>query len=115
MIELQTIKKPPESPLEGAEGAIVAPREVTKGAIGAATGEKSRSMEYLVAKGKSGPIRPPFESVIGRDERVRILDTDLYPWSAICALRMRGPSGGAMGTGWFIGPRTVITAGHCVY
>jgi glutamyl endopeptidase len=47
---------------------------------------------------------------------VRILDTELAPWRMICALRMRGQSGaGALGTGWFIGPRTVLTAGHCVY
>jgi glutamyl endopeptidase len=54
--------------------------------------------------------------VIDRDERVRILETELPPWRMICALRMRGPSGaGAIGTGWFIGPSTVATAGHCVY
>jgi V8-like Glu-specific endopeptidase len=29
---------------------------------------------------------------------------------------MVGPSGaGAIGTGWFIGPKTVATAGHCVF
>jgi V8-like Glu-specific endopeptidase len=70
----------------------------------------------LVVTGKGGPIRPPFESVIGVDERIRILDTDLAPWRMICALRMQGASGaGAIGTGWFIGPRTVLTAGHCVF
>jgi V8-like Glu-specific endopeptidase len=70
----------------------------------------------VVVKGKGGPIRPPFETVINRDERVRILDTDLAPWRMICALRMRGGNGaGAIGTGWFIGPKTVITAGHCVF
>ncbi|WP_170856969.1 trypsin-like serine peptidase [Geodermatophilus africanus] len=54
--------------------------------------------------------------MIGRDERVRILDTDLHPWRMICALQMRGPTGaGAIGTGWFIGPKTVVTAGHCVF
>ena len=73
-------------------------------------------MRHLVVKGKSGPLLSPFETVIGRDERVRILDTELPPWRMICALRMRGPSGaGAIGTGWFIGPRTVLTPGHCVF
>jgi glutamyl endopeptidase len=69
-----------------------------------------------VVRGRSGPLLPPFETVIGVDERTRILDTDLAPWRMVCALRMRGPSGvGAIGTGWFIGPKTVLTAGHCVY
>jgi hypothetical protein len=59
-----------------------------------------------MVKGKSGPLLSPFETVIGRDERVRILDTELPPWRMMCALRMRGPGGaGAIGTGWFIGPR----------
>lgn len=89
---------------------------MTKGHPGTATAEVSRSLRHLTVRGKSGPILPPFETVIGRDERVRILDTDLAPWRMICALRMRGRSGaGAIGTGWFIGPKTVLTAGHCVF
>lgn len=115
MIELKSVSKP-VGPFENLEAAEVASRNITEGAYGTATAETSRSVQYLVAKGKSGPIRPPFETVIDRDERVRILDTELYPWRMICALRMRGPSGaGAIGTGWFIGPKTIVTAGHCVF
>ncbi len=115
MIELRTVTKP-VPPFEGLEGAEFLSPVSTPGASGTATEEVSRSLEHLVTTGKSGPIRPPFESVIGVDERVRILETDLYPWRMICALRMRGPTGaGAIGTGWFIGPRTVVTAGHCVF
>jgi V8-like Glu-specific endopeptidase len=34
----------------------------------------------------------------------------------ICALRMRAPAGNAaIGTGWLVGPRTIVTAGHCVF
>jgi glutamyl endopeptidase len=115
MIELKSVHKPSSS-LESMEMAPVAP-PATKGSAGAATTETSRSLRHLVVAGKSGPIAPPFESVIGPvDDRVRILDTDLPPWRMICALRMRGPTGaGAIGTGWFIGPRTVLTAGHCVF
>jgi glutamyl endopeptidase len=114
MIELKSVHKP-SSGLESMEAAPVAP-PATTGSSGAATSETSRSLRHLVVAGKSGPIAPPFESVIGIDERVRILDTDLQPWRMICALRMRGPTGaGAIGTGWFIGPRTVLTAGHCVF
>jgi V8-like Glu-specific endopeptidase len=33
----------------------------------------------------------------------------------ICNLRIEGPRGAAVGTGWLVGPRTVLTAGHCVH
>ena len=117
MVELTSVTKPTPStsPFESLEAAPAAP-PATEGSPGSATDEVSRSLRHLVVKGKSGPITLPFETVIDRDERVRILDTDLAPWRMICALRMRGPSGaGAIGTGWFIGPKTVLTAGHCVY
>jgi V8-like Glu-specific endopeptidase len=114
MIELASVDKP-RTTLESLEAAPAAP-PATKGYEGAATTEVSRSFAHLVVKGKSEPISSPLESVISVDERIRIMDTDLSPWRMICALRMRGPTGaGAIGTGWFIGPRTVLTAGHCVY
>lgn len=106
----------PSSPFESLETAATPVRRTTGGNPGSATSEVSRSLRHLTVRGKSGPVLSPFETVIGRDERVRILDTELSPWRMICALRMRGPGGaGAIGTGWFIGPRTVLTAGHCVY
>jgi V8-like Glu-specific endopeptidase len=113
MIELTSVHKP-SAAFEMAEVAP-APPPATPAGLGVTTGEESRSFRLLVAKGPAEPP-PAFESVIGTDERVRILDTDLAPWRMIAALRMRGPSGaGAIGTGWLIGPRTVLTAGHCVY
>lgn len=57
----------------------------------------------------------PFESLVGRDDRVRILDTQNAPWRMICSLSIQGPRGGFVGTGWFAGPKTIITAGHCIY
>jgi glutamyl endopeptidase len=116
MFALGSVDKPsPAAAFESAEVPSTAPPP-TVGYEGADAGEVSRSREHLVAIGKSDEAIPAFESVIGTDERVRILDTDLSPWRMICALRMRGPSGaGAIGTGWFIGPKTVLTAGHCVF
>ncbi len=114
MVELKSVTKE----TLGLESLDVGPPppKITKGYAGSATAEVSRSVRHLVVKGKSGPISSPFETVIDADERVRILDTDLTPWRMICALRMRGPSGaGSIGTGWFIGPKTVLTAGHCVF
>lgn len=120
MIEIKSITKPP--PSEDRPGGIEVesltsqPSEVLPGGVGSASAETSRSHKFLVAKGRSGPIASPLESVVGIDDRTRILDTDLSPWRMICALRMRGPTGaGAIGTGWFVGPRTLLTAGHCVF
>jgi len=89
---------------------------VIEGNPGTVNGEKSRSLEQLVAKGKAAIIpAPALETIIGQvDSRVRILDTDLDPWRMICNLEITGPLGRFVGTGWFAGPRTVITAGHCV-
>ena len=56
------------------------------------------------------------EVVIGTDDRVRINNTTDYPWRAICSLSMTAADGsGWIGTGWLVAPRTIITAGHCVY
>ena len=116
MIELRSVTKPAPS-MSALESLDTAPAtaRATEGSPGTATGEISRSLRHIVVRGKGGPITPPFETVIGRDERVRILDTDLAPWRMICALRMRAQRRGTLGTGWFIGPKTVLTAGHCVF
>jgi V8-like Glu-specific endopeptidase len=56
------------------------------------------------------------EVVIGPDGRLRIEDTEDYPWRSICSLRITAGDGSPwIGTGWFIAPRTLITAGHCLY
>lgn len=56
------------------------------------------------------------EVVIGRDDRVRITNTDTYPYSAICSLEITASTGRQfVGTGWLSSDDTVITAGHCVY
>jgi glutamyl endopeptidase len=56
------------------------------------------------------------EVVLGVDNRIRVQNTTLFPWRAICALRIRARNGqNFIGTGWLVSPRTVITAGHCVF
>ena len=125
MLELKAVPKPiPQRGLEATTVATEQPRKSTEGSPGTEQGEESRSAKLLLVKGKGAPIQrrlasnpgSGLESVLGIDERTRILDTDLAPWRMICALRMRVPSGGAaIGTGWLAGPRTIITAGHCVF
>lgn len=62
---------------------------------------------------------PLLESVIldgDGDGRERVFDTTHYPYSAIASLEILARDGQMyVGTGWFVSPRTVITAGHCVF
>ncbi|MEX2233629.1 MAG: serine protease [Cyclobacteriaceae bacterium] len=58
---------------------------------------------------------PAMEVVIGTDERIQITDTQKYPWRVIASLLITAADNSQwIGTGWFISPRTLITAGHCV-
>lgn len=55
-------------------------------------------------------------SIIGPDGRTRVYGTTSFPYRAIAFLRVTWPNGSSgTCTGWFIGRRTVATAGHCVY
>jgi V8-like Glu-specific endopeptidase len=58
-------------------------------------------------------LRP--QSVIDTDDRVPVRTTAGVPWRSICCLRISYEHGGtAIGTGFFIGPRAIATAGHNV-
>jgi glutamyl endopeptidase len=62
------------------------------------------------------PHEAALEAIIGDDDRVQITATNVYPWRVHCSLRITAADGSPwIGTGWFCGPHTVITAGHCVY
>lgn len=66
--------------------------------------------------GDCGPEGAPPESICGSDDRVRVTNTSAVPWRWICKLIISFPNGASGGcTGWFIGPKAVMTAGHCVY
>lgn len=56
------------------------------------------------------------EVVIGTDDRKRITATTSFPWRSICSLLVTAQDGSRwIGTGWLVGHRTVITAGHVIY
>ena len=58
---------------------------------------------------------PRLEAVIGTDERVRIQDTTKLPWRVNASLLITAADNSQwIGTGWFISPRTLVTAGHGV-
>lgn len=60
--------------------------------------------------------RAALEVVIGADDRTQVTSTTLPPWRWICSLRITAANGAQfIGTGWLVGARTVMTAGHCVY
>jgi V8-like Glu-specific endopeptidase len=53
--------------------------------------------------------------VHGPDNRTQIKETGKYPWRVHASLLITARDASQwVGTGWFIGPRTLITAGHCV-
>jgi V8-like Glu-specific endopeptidase len=56
------------------------------------------------------------ETVHGFDNRLRVNETAQYPYRANASLLITARDGSQwIGTAWFISPRTLITAGHCVY
>jgi glutamyl endopeptidase len=59
---------------------------------------------------------PRLEAVIGTDERVQITETGKLPWRLSASLLITAADNSQwIGTGWFISPRTLVTAGHCVF
>ncbi len=56
------------------------------------------------------------ETVCGRDDRVKIPNTTIAPYKFICKLFIKGANGKRyIGSGFFIGPRCIITSGHCLH
>jgi glutamyl endopeptidase len=83
-----------------------------------------------IAEASFGPLRPGMnplddpiveappapEVVFGTDDRIQILNTADYPWRVHADLRITAANGTLWsGTGWFIGPHTLATAGHVVF
>ena len=69
-----------------------------------------------IAEASFGPPPPLAETVHGPDNRVKINNTSAYPWRVHASLLITAADNSQwIGTGWFIGPHTLITAGHVVY
>ena len=88
----------------------------------ATTTESTASPEAPLAKlpdiGRAsfGEREVHLETVHGPDNRIRVMQTDQYPYRVNASLLITARDGSQwIGTGWFISPRTLITAGHCVY
>lgn len=120
-MDLKSVDRPaPARTASPFESRSSQPTVVRDGAPGAETGG-SRAAQFLVAGTRKEPLRAParnvFESILGDvDRRKQILETDLAPWRMICSLQIINNNNlEYVGTGWFAGPRTIITAGHCVF
>ena len=69
-----------------------------------------------IGEASFGPSPVLAETVHGPDNRVQITNTAVYPWRAHASLLITARDGSQwIGTGWFIGPHTLMTAGHVVF
>lgn len=114
----------PWSSSPATESAAAFSRVETVGSPGTADPRLTADTLDLLVSGRNGKrikstaVRIGTETVIGTDDRSMISETDKLPWRMIAALRLHAKApfeGEFIGTGWFIGPRTLLTAGHCVY
>lgn len=119
-MNLKSVDKPKPSPFESMESGAAQQREITQGNQGQGPSDKSRAADQFLVRGsRTQPLSNPqniFESILGDvDRRKQILETELLPWRMLCSLEIESTNGlQYIGTGWFAGPRTIITAGHCV-
>jgi glutamyl endopeptidase len=69
-----------------------------------------------IATASYGPT-PDLEHVVqGADSRIPVEDTTAYPWRGHASLVITARDNSVWSsTGWFIGPQTLITAGHALY
>jgi glutamyl endopeptidase len=69
-----------------------------------------------IGEASFGAPPPAAETVHGPDDRVQITNTSIYPWRVHASLLITAADNSMwIGTGWFIGPHTLMTAGHVVY
>jgi glutamyl endopeptidase len=138
----EAIPTGPHTPISNlvTETAKVRPEQVSPAEAGSAPGvvDLGKMAERASALESAAAVPPPeapktnklpdigrasfhdpgvtLESVHGPDNRMQVHETEKYPFRAIASLLITAKDGSQwVGTGWFISPRTLITAGHCVY
>ncbi|MEG3177525.1 serine protease [Sphingomonas sp. RB3P16] len=114
----RNVKNPATEAANTASTPLVAETSWELGSPGAGLGEAADLVLPDALLGSYPELLDQFreEVIIFPDDRIRVQNTTVYPWRAICALRIQAANGQQfIGTGWMISPRTVITAGHCVF
>lgn len=53
--------------------------------------------------------------ILGPDNRQEERETKKAPWNAVCQIEAIGMKKKQYGTGWFIDPTTIVTAGHVLW
>lgn len=108
-------KLPANARLDSFEGFgpqdLVTRFEDTGAAADGAEPVPAGALDFLEALNLPGIGRGSLESIIGSDNRVQVTNTTSFPYRAIALITF---SAGRC-TGWFVGPDTVVTAGHCVH
>jgi glutamyl endopeptidase len=116
-MELKSVSRPiGESARSLRKPPPVAERRLSAASDKSIARTKTAMKRLAVGKSSRPMVRLGMETIVhNADERTHIVETDEAPWRMVCALSIDGPLGTYRGTGWRVGPRTVITAGHCVY
>lgn len=92
---------------------------VTRSKSGEVT--KSPPSEEVMRALKGAGMDPAFDDeasrqVIGEDDRIQVTSTGDYPFRTIGLLQSESPSGNfSTCSATLIGPRTILTAAHCLY
>ncbi len=69
-----------------------------------------------IGEASFGPPDAMAETVHGADDRTQITSTATYPWRVHASLRITAADNSLwIGTGWFVGPKLLVTAGHVVH
>jgi glutamyl endopeptidase len=121
--EAAPIEEASQPPSDGDAGDVIeaggeveaeAPRKVEAAAEELWTPPEMPLPDIAIASFGEPP--PVAETVHGPDDRVQITNTAAYPWRVHASLAIVARDNSRwIGTGWFIGPRTLVTAGHVVY
>ena len=100
----------------GAEAGAGGSPEETEDGMAAGVGEGGPAVIDIGAASFGEGEEGAGVAIIGTDEREQITETDQYLWRSIASLRITARDNSLwIGTAWFISPRTLITAGHCVF